>query len=43
MPFTKKLPTKAASAQKVLTMTVGGTLVSDTRKAGLRAYAGART
>ena len=43
MPFTKKLLMKAASAQRVPVLTVRGTLVPDTRKAGLRAYAGART
>ena len=43
MPYTKKMLLKVASAQTVSVLTVGGTLVSDARKAGLRAYAGART
>ena len=43
MPYTKKLLMKARSAQTVPVLIVGGTLVSDTWKAGLPAYAGART
>ena len=43
MPYTKKLLMKARSAQTVPVLTVGGTRLSDTRKAGLRAYADART